>query len=937
MSLPSRNEILARIGEWDEIVDRSIATGVHRHIGRIGEWDSYEWVASLDELLNLGNQRDAAYDRPTIGPAYALWYHARRVNPLISQVEEILREVDQHGHRQVDIVDLGAGTGAVAWAAALVAAAVGEFDGDPPRVVVHEVESSPLMTATADALWEVLGEELDVFGFVERRPQSVSWPLARVESNNPTWLLASFLLDHTDKDRREEMAKALRQVIDGCRAEGVLFTVSSSKRETADSALAELERDGAWESRRRVPPTPWSGVMRHCAEARRALYGSAGIPASLANNPPTFNEKGSLAVREARRPIGAQPTLFSSKTWMALTDEQEAAAGHDLGRSVLTLGAAGSGKSIVLVERLARLLTRPHVGSARRVLVTTFNKDMITQLSTWLAQRLDHEGIRCQPRNFGDTHTVFEDIGAGRDRVELLNWDKAPSRLFEVAASGHQTDAAWRKAAAATTAELLKDKSRFGSIDAWDESAQPEFQLDEVRRVIYGLGATNWSTYREVERVGRRVGLPRSGPSRELIWRVFEQTDPLVFLARRLAMLAKVRSGSVEAVFTDVYVDEYQDFLPSDIECLTALLDGSGAAFYAGDEAQAVHLGLSYHRPRPPEGNWVSGRIVRLAGSHRLPIPIADCLRPLAEAAQAARSENNRSGEDVALPTSRKAAVIGVRPILVVGTPDELGEHVRTIVETYRGYLHAEAGTDRVTVCESDSALANAIGTPGIETTTVKKIKGLERGLVVWSARKPPGAIDEAYETAYTAMTRTSCLLVIAVEPSTLPAVHLEVLRHLAGDHVMRWDQAAEDWWTQVVLGRSALASPGRNGPDAEPPAPVRQPNDPQPSRGGPAVARAVPEADRASWDAGEECAKHELAWCSLCKPRRLPPVVHATDGGSAAFHGDPGCQALAAGQRRVADTGGEPALIEAMALESAIGSGRFPCLICFPDEKGRL
>jgi len=43
--------------------------------------------------------------------------------------------------------------------------------------------------------------------------------------------------------------------------------------------------------------------------------------------------------------------------------------------------------------------------------------------------------------------------------------------------------------------------------------------------------------------------------------------------------------------------------------------------------------------------------------------------------------------------------------------------------------------------------LASAIGTPGIECTTVFKIKDLERGLIVWSARHPPAAVDESLET----------------------------------------------------------------------------------------------------------------------------------------------------------------------------------------------
>ena len=928
MSLPERTAILERVGEWSELVDRAIATGVHRHVGRIGEWDTFEWQASLDELLKLSSSTDAYYDRPTIGPAYALWYHARRVNPLVSQLERIVRLADERNHRQVDVVDLGAGTGAVAWAAALVAGSDVELGHEPPRIVVHEVESSPLMTATADSLWETLGEELDAFGYVDRVPQPVSWPLAEVDSDAPVWLLASFLLDHTDKHRAEEMAKSLHRVVDRCRAEGVVFTVTSSKLGIATSAIDQLEQDHEWEGRRRQAPLQWTGPMAHTAAMRRELYTSFGLGDSgLLKKSPTF-DGDSLSVREATRPVGTQAVLFATDAWMALTDEQKDAVGIDFDRSVLALGAAGSGKSIVVIERLARLVTRRNVGPPRRVLVTTFNNDMVSQLARWLEERLEHEGIPYERRR-DRGRVTFANVGSGRDGIEVLNWDKVPKRLLEIDGDGVGTSK-WAQLAEKEVQRLRAD-ARFDRIAASDRVADLEFLLAEQTRVVYGLGALTKADYMAVERIGRGRAI---GPvQREFAWGVIEAVGPDVFLARRIEMLERARAGQLPKSYTDIYVDEVQDFTPSDVECLLAMHDGTGAVLYAGDEAQALHLGLSYRRPRPVHGDWRQGRIVRLEGSHRLPVPIARCVGPLVDAATELRTAAGQSADDISRPKSRKASVIGVRPILVVGDEGHLAAEIRRIAETYRGYLEAEFGSDRITVCESDPSLAKAIGTPGIESATVMGIKGLERGMVVWSARRAPANSDEALETAYTVMTRTSCLLVLAVDPDDLPAAHLDVIRHLERDHVMRWDQRADSWWKRVVLRSDGPAE--ESPPDA--PTPVR---DPSPDAGGNGSSElaTTPSVNEAGWwDEGEECPRHELGWCSLCKPRDLPKVVRVTRGKSDAFHKTATCPALVSGQRLVEAAGGTTADIETVALETAISLDKFPCLVCFPGSKGKL
>ncbi len=919
MTYPNRSAILERVGEWAEPVDRAIASGVHQRVADLGEWSSYEWQASLQELLKLSQGEDANYDRPTIGPSYALWYHARRVNPLVSQLERIFRLVRDRGIAEFDIVDLGAGTGAVAWAAALVAAAVSEQD-EPPHATVHEVESSPFMSETADCLWAALHEEIDSFGTVTREVVSHSWPNATLDRGNPTWLLASFLLDHTDKQREEEMAKALHRVVDNCQAEGVVFTVVSNKKKVAVSAIDSLEATHAWEGLTRRATPLWTGKMPHATEVRRELYRSFGVSSNLVKKAVEFSGD-KPHVREARRPIGQQGTLVDERPWVHLTDEQQLAVDAPLDRHLFVAGAAGSGKSIVLIERLMRLIKRPRPGASRSILVTSFNKGMITQLDRWLTDRLANDGIANYTRTGGDADITYKDVGTGRDTVRFLNWDKAPTKLFGYKESA-KSDSAWLKEAA-TVLEELRRSSEVSILDRMT----PAFLLAEYRRVIYGLGAIRWEDYRTVVREGR--GLPLQEPHRRAVWLAYEKLGPTNFTGRRVEMLRAGRSDKLDADFTDVFIDEVQDFAPADVESALAFWDRSGTVFYTGDEAQALFVGMSYRRPSHPTGRWGSASVVRLNGSHRLPVPIARAVGNLAEAAIAEREANNLSAEDVSVPSSRKAAVIGTRPIVVLGSTNELAVQIEDIRAAYSGFLDAEAGSRYITIAEPDPLLAKLLD--DAVSTTVKKIKGLERGMVVWSGAGRLDHETERLETAYTVMTRTSCLLVLAIDSDRLLAPNLDVLSKLDGTDLLFWTEKAEAWWWDHFRP-STPPRPADDGGPAKPdkPKPVGAIGTP---RKQPAPAHLVDT----SWGEGAPCELHELGWCTLCKPRQLPRTVVMTKGSGAAFHARADCPALQSGQRLVASRGGDPAEVVKVALASAINNGNFPCMVCLPHAEGRL
>ena len=84
-------------------------------------------------------------------------------------------------------------------------------------------------------------------------------------------------------------------------------------------------------------------------------------------------------------------------------------------------------------------------------------------------------------------------------------------------------------------------------------------------------------------------------------------------------------------------------------------------------------------------------------------------------------------------------------------------------------------------------------------------------------------------------------------------------------------------------------------------------------------------------WFEGQPCPEDDLIFCGRCKPHPYPKVVIVTRGFSATFHRSESCDALVEGQGKVMARGGEPAPVVPVAVQQALGEGRFPCLICFP------
>src|SRR5438105_499950 len=107
------------------------------------------------------------------------------------------------------------------------------------------------------------------------------------------------------------------------------------------------------------------------------------------------------------------------------------------------------------------------------------------------------------------------------------------------------------------------------------------------------------------------------------------------------------------------------------------------------------------------------------------------------------RSSTSHSGPsadevDLVLPESRKAAVIGPRPIVIAGDESTLDADLHHLLEAYRPLFDA-GGRPLVSLAEAESATEQALRKAApwaeIEVAGMLRIKGLERSCVVFSDR----------------------------------------------------------------------------------------------------------------------------------------------------------------------------------------------------------
>jgi DNA helicase-2/ATP-dependent DNA helicase PcrA len=321
----------------------------------------------------------------------------------------------------------------------------------------------------------------------------------------------------------------------------------------------------------------------------------------------------------------------------------------------------------------------------------------------------------------------------------------------------------------------------------------------------------------------------------------------VLFVDQRRKMLSHIKAGQpARTTFHHVFVDEAQDLLPVEYDTvLTRLVDDASSIVVGLDVTQALHTGSSFRRPGLLAGlngtrrRW---KIHELAGSYRLPIAICEALQPLAERILTDRQTVRRTSmsagnetpvgstpldevdpEDLVRPSSRKSALIGVRPIILApANTADLAVQFAEVLSTHRPVVAAPGATLEVTYAESTADEARELNdrlahqhngnrtsiSARVEKDTMLEIKGLERSVVLWNSKMAVNRIaaSDVAEWVYTILTRTTGLLVIALSIGTPPEVR-DLITCLRRDRLLFWDRAAEerfDAWnlnTRVLTG----------------------------------------------------------------------------------------------------------------------------------------
>lgn len=392
----------------------------------------------------------------------------------------------------------------------------------------------------------------------------------------------------------------------------------------------------------------------------------------------------------------------------------------------LATGSAGTGKSVVAVHRAVELARRY---PDDKILLTTFSRT--------LADDLEEK-----------TRALLGDEAPERSRIDIINLDRLAfhqclQRMgpFE-RVDGRTSRRLIEEELAATRTDALPGMT---VVEGEDPTRSASFLEKEFEIVVDAWGVTIWEAYRDADRTGRGTAL--GVRQRRAVWSIFEKvlekipnaSDPpgqgitWSQLHRRLAS----EIGSDEPLYQHAVVDEAQDFGPSELQLLRALVaEGPDDLFFAGDIGQRI-----YKAPFSWEsvGIDVRGRSTKLALNYRTTQQIrkfADRLMP---------DEVGGLGEDGARASvallagdepkvqafeSRDAETEGVTAILRALIND--GVEPQSIAVVRRAlnpsYLReaAEAAIEAAGLAHWPLAKSDRPPEPSVLIGTMHRVKGLE-------------------------------------------------------------------------------------------------------------------------------------------------------------------------------------------------------------------
>ena len=810
------DELIDTLQAYGPILEKTCVKACKQMLDN-GDWSEFELQEGYQEIWRLSQGRDLAYDRPSIGVHYALWYHLQRTHYLIRALTPLLRD----RQAPIAIYDAGCGTGAAAWAAATVAAGLSDAGHQVPPVSVFGKDTSPFMLQAAESLWTRLAKNMPADVRVNHSLGSWTNPPISLQRHEDILVVCAFLLNSSDKRYLNELSKHLSQVYDKIGARRLLMVSPSSKHHLATA----LYPGAQWET---IPLKPlnnlWNGKISKLGALRNELLASIDqnsrwLPSWSVTTKPNFlllerrletlTDSAILPTASTRRSSAEPSTSSGHDTSVNILDKKQDKAAEPADQLTYVVGAAGSGKSLVLCERVVRLMERARAGEPVNALITTFNKALVNQLFDWIEERIlcSSDGLTItdsqRGHDQGDQYLTVSNAFQVTSSIRLLNRDRLPTRIWQEPAESVAVLRSAPKLDSATT--LVGHNS-----DTFE--VEEDFLARELELIVLGMERLDEVDYvdpQKTPRRGRKTPLTRV--QRIALWpqlasKMSATTGPYPFLRRRLAALRHYQPALTTRMalelregvgpFTHVFVDEAQDMTRADLRLLVRTARRPQGFFAAGDTTQALHTAGLSPRPEIEGTNW---RIHELSGSYRLPALVCEALQPLAN--EILREQSEAVG---AIPEVRRSAVPGPRPVVVNAKRiDQMAAALRTMSR----FISQSKSMPPVwsVICEPPGKthpLMTTLKQCGVEARceSMLRIKGLELPLVIFPTDAAPPFDDATAEWAYTALTRSTCVVVIAVSPETSPEV-AGALRHIdpSREQLMYWDESARSAWDEMT------------------------------------------------------------------------------------------------------------------------------------------
>lgn len=235
---------------------------------------------------------------------------------------------------------------------------------------------------------------------------------------------------------------------------------------------------------------------------------------------------------------------------------------RDYSGPVRVAGSAGTGKTVVALHRVMRILRND---PDARVLLTTFSDP--------LAESLERK-LKILATGRGDLES----------RVTVASFRRIAEELHALATG--------RKAYVASR-ETVRGFVETAVQEAGVSGFSPRFLVSEWENVVDAWRIDSAEAYAQVPRMGRKNRL--GARQREALWQVFSRVreslrqQALFTPASLFAAVTETYADRTEKPFSHIVVDEAQDLGVPELRFLTSISpDRSDALFFAGDIGQRI-------------------------------------------------------------------------------------------------------------------------------------------------------------------------------------------------------------------------------------------------------------------------------------------------------------------------------------------------------------